>query len=381
MTTNNRYDVIVLGLGVMGSAAAYHLAKGGQRVLALEQFELDHRMGSSYGESRIIRYAYDYPIYVELAQSAFTMWRDLEREAGRQVMFTTGGFDFGAADYPTLVATRENLTAAGIPFEWLSAEESRQRFPMFKLDDNMRGLYQPDAGYLAASDCVKTQADMALKHGAVLMTNTPVLDVKVLNNSVRVRTADAEYEAGRLVITAGPWAVRVLAMLDLHLPMHASREEQVFFQPPNIEQFMPGRFPIFICHQKPWFYGLPNAAGTGVKAAIHPRNEKVDPDNMKRTPDDEYIEEIRGLVQRFVPAMDGKVNEARICLYTMTPDEHFVIDRHPAYPHVSFGAGFSGHGFKFGILIGRILADLATKGETPYDISLFSVKRFLPQSA
>src|SRR5260221_2101686 len=151
---NNHFDVIVLGVGVMGSATAYHLAKEGQRVLALEQFELDHRMGSSFGESRIIRYAYDHPAYVELAKPAFAMWRDLERESGRQLMFTTGGFDFGDPEFSTLKASRTNLAAAGVPFEWLTVEEARQRFPLFHLEENMRALYQPDAGYLAASDCV-----------------------------------------------------------------------------------------------------------------------------------------------------------------------------------------------------------------------------------
>jgi monomeric sarcosine oxidase len=375
-TSSNVYDVIVLGLGVMGSGAAYHLAKDGQSVLGLEQFELDHRNGSSYGESRIIRYAYDHPAYVQLAKSVFHLWHDLEHESGRKLMFQTGGFDFGPADAPTLVATHDNLKAADIPFEWLSAAESRRLFPVFQLTDDMRGLYQPDAAYLAASDCVIAQADMARKHGATLLFNSSVIDVKVYKDSVTVRTATTEYSAGRLIITAGAWATKVLSKLDLNLPLYASREEQVFFQPSDMRQFMPDKFPIFIVHQTPWFYGIPNAGGTGVKAAIHPRNERVDPDHVNKTPDDDYIDDIRNLVQRYVPSMEGPVNEARVCLYTMTPDEHFIIDRHPAYPHISFMAGCSGHGFKFGVLIGRILADLACKGTTDHNIDLFKVTRF-----
>ncbi len=373
----NHYDVIVLGLGVMGSAAAYHLASDGQRVLALEQFELDHRMGSSYGESRIIRYAYDHPAYVEMAKATFPLWRALEERSGRQLMVQTGGLDFGAADSPSLIVTRDNLQVAGVPFEWLIPAEVTKRFPQFRLHDNMRGMFQPDAGYLAASKCVVAQAEMAQQCGATLLTKTPVLRVEVLNGSARVYTADAQYESGKLVITAGPWAGKILDRLDLMLPLQPTREELVFFEPPDRALFFPDRCPVFIYHDVPWKYGLPNVDGTGLKVAVHGRHEPTDPDNTRRTPDPEYIEQVRAFVQEYIPQGDGPVNEARICLYTVTPDEHFIIDRHPAYPHVVFGAGFSGHGFKFGILVGRMLADLALHGATPHNIRLFSASRFL----
>jgi monomeric sarcosine oxidase len=291
-------------------------------------------------------------------------------------MVRTGGLDFGAEDSPSLVATRDNLYAAGVPYEWLTPDEVSRRFPQFWLEPHMRGGYQPDAGYLAASRCVITLVEMAQKCGATVLTKTPVARVEVMPGSVRVHTADARYEAGRLVITAGPWAPRLLGMLDLNLPLQPTREELVFFEPPQKALFLPDRFPIFIYHDVPWKYGLPNVDGAGLKVAVHGRHEPTDPDHTRRTPDPDYIEDVRAFVQKFIPQGDGPVNEARICLYTMTPDEHFVIDRHPAYPHVVFGAGFSGHGFKFGILIGRILADLAIHGNTPHDISLFSIKRF-----
>jgi monomeric sarcosine oxidase len=373
----NQYDVIVLGLGVMGSAASYHLAGDGQRVLALEQFELDHRMGSSYGESRIIRYAYDHPAYVEMAKHTFPMWRALEEASGRQLMVQTGGLDFGLDDSHSLLITRDYLRAAGVQFDWLTPAEVSKRLPQFRLSEGMHGMYQPDAGYLAASKCVVTMAELAQKCGATVLTNTPVQRVEVRNDSVRVTTADAHYEAGRLVITAGPWAGRMLDMLDLKLPLQPTREELVFFEPLDRALFLPDRFPIFIYHDVPWKYGLPNVDGTGLKVAVHGRHEPTDPDHTKRTADDDYIELVRSFVRQFIPQGDGPVNEGRVCLYTVTPDEHFIIDRHPAYPHVVFGAGFSGHGFKFGILVGRILADLAVKGKTPHDISLFSAKRFL----
>src|SRR5689334_20670732 len=179
MSNENHFDVIVLGMGVMGSAAAYHLARDGKRVLALEQFELDHRLGSSYGESRIIRYSYDYPIYVEMAKATFPMWRELEAESGRQLMVQTGGLDFGDPDFPSFAATRRNLIAAGIPYEWMTPAETMKRFPLFRLDDNMMGGYQPDAAYLAASLCVITQAERAAALGATLLTQTRVEQVEI----------------------------------------------------------------------------------------------------------------------------------------------------------------------------------------------------------
>ena len=377
-TMANQFDVIILGMGVMGSATAYHLASTGKRILALEQFNLDHQLGSSHGESRIIRYAYENPIYVEMVKHAFPMWRDLEKVSGRDLMFTTGGFDFGAIDAPTLMKTYQSLTAAGIAFEWLDTAEANKRFPQFRVAPNERAIYQPDAGYLMASRCVLTQIEVARSRGAVVRTETSVTRIEVSADRVTVQTESEKYEAGSLVITAGPWAPRVLGWLGLDMPLQPTRESYVFFMPEKPELFTPERCPVFIYHDTPWYYGLPSVGGTGLKVGQHPRNEPVDPDTCKRTPDEDYIQQVSGWLQQHMPGAAGPVSDARICLYTMTPDEDFIIDRHPEYPNVVFGTGFSGHGFKFGILIGRILADLATTGSTPFDLKLFSIRRFLP---
>jgi monomeric sarcosine oxidase len=374
---NNNFDVIVLGLGVMGTAAAYHLAKDGQRVLGLEQFDLDHKLGSSYGESRIIRYAYNNPIHVEMSKAAFPTWRALEAESGKQLMFRTGSLDFGPAESPSLNTTYQTMRAAGITCEWLSGAEAMARFPQFRFDESMRAIYQPDGAYLAASRCVLTQAELARAHGATLLTNAKVLRVEVFIDSVRVHTADAQYEAARLIISAGAWGPQILHTLGLDLPLTPTREELVFLEPPDMRAFMPERLPVFIQHETPWHYGLPNAEGAGLKVAIHMRDEPTDPDNTRRTGDEDYVEHMRAFVRRYLPGGDGPVKEVRICLYTVAPDEHFIIDQHPAHPNVIIASPCSGHGFKFGNLIGRILADLATQGKTDHDISLFSVKRFL----
>ncbi|MFQ3535820.1 MAG: N-methyl-L-tryptophan oxidase [Aggregatilineales bacterium] len=370
------YDVIVVGLGVMGSAAAYHLAKAGQRVLALEQFELDHRMGSSHGESRIIRYAYAHPIYVQMAHEAFGLWRALEQASGKPLMVRTGGFDFGQPDAPTLRATRQTLEAASIPFEWLEAAQAAQRFPQFRLAAEMVALYQPDAAYLAASACVIAQARLAHTFGAELLFETPVRRIEPLNSSVRIHTVDRVYEAGKLILTGGAWMGKLLSALDLPLPLQPTREQIVFFEPRDQALFTPERCPVFIFHSPTWFYGLPNVDGSGVKVGIHCNNQPCDPDDVSREPDKAYIERISAWTRQYLPLAAGAVKEARVCLYTMTPDEHFVIDRHPAHPQIVFGAGFSGHGFKFGNLIGKLLADMALDNPICYDLSWFSTARF-----
>lgn len=373
---NRPYDVIVVGLGVMGSAAAYHLAKMGQRVLALEQFELDHRNGSSHGESRIIRYAYAHPLYVQMAREAFALWQALERASGKRLMVRTGGFDFGFPDSPTLRATLQTLDSAAIPFEVLDEAGAARRFPQFRLETGMIALYQADAAYLAASACVIAQAELAHTLGAELVYETPVRRIEPLGDSVRVYTADRVYEAGKLIVTGGPWMGKLLSALDLPLPLQPTREQIVFFEPHDQALFSPERCPIFIFHSPTWFYGLPNVDGSGVKVGIHCNNDPCDPDTVNRTPDSAYVERIAAWTRQYMPLAAGEVKEARVCLYTMTPDEHFVLDRHPAYPQVVFGAGFSGHGFKFGNLIGKLLADMALGNPISYDLSLFSIARF-----
>ena len=371
------YDVIVVGMGVVGSATAYHLARAGQHVLALEQFDLDHQMGSSYGASRIIRYAYDHLAYIELMKAAYPMWRALEQEAGVSLMRKTGGLDFGRADAPTLISTRDSLRNSGIACEWLSPDEVNERFPQFRLDADMMGLFQADAGYLRASACVTAQARLAEQYGATIHTKTPVTGIEIHADSVNIRTAVERYSTARLVITAGAWAGPLLDKAGLHVPLQPTRERLIFFEPMDSAAFSPDRFPVFIAHQTPWFYGIPSVDGSGMKAAIHAQSHATNPDHVDREVEADYINQVRDFLDQYIPTARGKVKETRVCLYTMTPDHDFIIDHHPAHPHVVIGAGFSGHGFKFGILSGQMLADLAIKGKTPHDISLFGAGRFL----
>jgi monomeric sarcosine oxidase len=370
------FDVIVIGVGVVGAAAAYHLAKRGLRVLALEQFELDHQNGSSYGESRIIRYAYKDKLYLDMAKTVYPMWRELEHESGHPLITLAGGFDFGPADYPSLIETRANLEAAGIPYEWLTPEAAAQRFPQFRLDDNMAAIYQQDAAVMNASACVLALVDRAQAHGALFKSQNTVTKIEPLTDAVRVQTPTETYNAGRAVLTAGAWTGKLLAALDLNLPLVPTRQEQLFFEPKNRALFAPGAFPVFIHHNAPWFYGLPDM-GTGPKVAIHSLTNATDPDRMSRARDEVHFQQVLAWVKRFFRAGAGEVRETRVCLYTVTPDEHFIIDTHPTYPNIIIGSPCSGHGFKFGILTGRMLADLTQGQGTTH--AMFSVRRFISQ--
>ncbi len=380
---DRHYDAIVIGMGVVGSTAAWHLARAGQRVLVLEQFELDHQNGSSYGSSRIIRYAYDHPAYIPLAHRSYPLWRELESESGDELLYVVGGLDFGAADEDTLIATRDVLADEGMAYEWLTPEEVSARFPQFRLDDHMMGLYQPDGGALAASRCVVAAARMALKHGATLQTGARVTAIEPHNDSVTVRTADESFSAARLVISAGSWSGPLLRGIGLDLPLQVTREQLFFFDTQDPAAFLPGRMPYFREHGSRHalnsllhFYGIPNIDGCGFKASIHTNGEPTDPDNTLRSVDDSVCETLRAFFRRHLPLADSPLKTGRVCLYTMTPDEHFILDSHPEHAHIAFGAGFSGHGFKFGVASGEILADLATKGATDLDISLFAQSRF-----
>lgn len=378
MTT---YDAIVIGAGAMGSAAAYYLAREGASVLLLEQYELDHRWGSSYGASRIIRYSYDVVDYIALAKPNYELWAALQAEAGETLLIPTGGVDFGRKGDTSLTATRESMAAMNIAHEVLTPAEANERFPQFRFAEDMEILYQQDSGMLAASRCVRTHVRLAQQYGAVLQTNEPLQALEIHADSVTVTTARGRYQAGKLVITAGSWAARMLQPTGLALPFVTLRCQLNFFEPhENPDQHDIAQMPVFIYHREDItqaMYGLPSYQGGGVKAAFHHGEEKAHPDEVDYEPDAATVEAVREAIGDYIPAVQqGKLLNRRICLYTQTPDAHWVIDRHPAHEHVIIGGGFSGHGFKFSTLIGSILTDLALRGDTPHKIDLFRVDRF-----
>lgn len=375
------YDVIVLGAGAMGSATAYHLARDGQRVLLLEQFHINHRNGSSNGNSRIIRYMYDHPAYVELAKSAYPLWRDLEDAAGEKLMHITGGIDFGRPDAESFKATLAAAEMHSIPVEHLSPAEAMRRFPALTIPDDHAVVYQADYGLLNASACVKAHVRLAQAHGATVIENARVQTVSADADSVTVTTADATYQAARIVITAGGWTNQVLSGLGLHLPLEIRRVQYAFFHPENRALYQPPNYPVLLLHTSDSFigvpYSIPDYDGFGIKYAYHDGPAVPDADTVNRIPDEDVPDSLQPFFGQYLHGMVGaKHVETQVCLYTVTPDTHFVIDRHPQHPHVVFATPCSGHGFKFSTLIGQILARMSLGQDTGHDLSLFSAGRF-----
>jgi len=368
------YEAIVIGAGGMGSAAAYHLAKAGYRTLLLEQFTLDHRLGSSYGYSRIIRHAYTNPIYVEMINAVFPLWRTLEAEAGENLLIQTGSLNFGRADFPALVAVQAALAGVGIPFETLSPAAAMRRFPQFHLDDDMLALYEAQAGLLKASACVRAQVRLAQQHGATMRENCAVKKIIPAANGVSIQTDDAIFNADKLIITAGAWSPLIWRDLGLALPLTVTREQLVFFDAQPVADYTAPHIPVSICWGDTTYYTIGSIDGTGFKVARHLSHQTTTADTVNRTPDDAYVQDMRGYLRRHMPAIaESRLLESRVCLYTMTPNEDFILDTHPAYPHIALGGGFSGHGFKFSNLIGKILADKVCAKPVSLDLRLFRI--------
>ena len=368
------YDAIVIGAGGMGSATAYQLAKSGADVLVLEQFQRGHTFGSSHGETRIIRFFYDKAFYTELMKTAYAEWRALESASGKSLLFITGSVGIGAKGNPYGRAARESLDAAGVESEWWDAAELAERFPQFRVTNDMDILWQKDTGFLRAAECVSTHLQLAEQHGATVREETAVTDIDWQADVPTVQTEDGQFHGKKVVVTAGAWAGTLLAELDL--PLTVTKQQVCYYQPADIERFQPARFPVFTesTPEGEFIYGIPAFGRNGLKIARHGRGQIISADTPERIPDADYIAHIDAYVQERMPEL-GKTTHTEVCLYTETPDEDFIIDAHPHCPNVLIAAGFSGHGFKFCALVGRIMSELVRKGETGFDIQPFRIDR------
>ncbi|MGB3310316.1 MAG: N-methyl-L-tryptophan oxidase [Nodosilinea sp.] len=376
------FDVIVIGAGGVGSATAYYLSKAGKKVLLLEQFELNHQNGSSYGYSRVIRYTYDNPIYVDLMRDAYPLWFALQEEAGEQLYVKTGGLDFGFPDTDTFRQMKASLDATELDYEHLDKADIAARYPQFALDDGMEGLFHADSGLLRASRCVLAHTRLAQEHGATVIDQTPVLKVTPTDYGVEVETQGETYGCDRIVLTVGSWAKGLLAQQGIDLPLKIMPCQLGFYQPGTPTDFEPGKFPVFFAHMNGPYgempYGIPHEdPSIGLKITTFYGWDTVEkPSDVDYTPSQDWTERIRDFAKQYIPDGAGPLISTRRCLYTLTPDKQFVIDQHPNHPQVVIGAGFSGHGFKFTTLMGKMLADLAIEGQTPHDTSLFQLSRF-----
>jgi sarcosine oxidase len=375
------YDVIVIGLGGMGSAAAYHLAERGQRVLGLERFGPGHDRGASHGGSRIIRQSYfEDPAYVPLLLRSYELWQRLEYDAGPvELMAQCGGLMIGPEYSAAFAGSRRSAELWGLPHEVLNAREIRQRFPTLTPRPDEYALYEKSAGFVRPEATVLAHLELARRCGAELRFGEQVEGWEVRGDLVQVRTAAGVHMAERLVVCPGAWAGQLLQ--DLAVPLTVERHVQFWFEPGgDPASYGADRHPIYVWEDEEGvqIYGFPADRGSGsdaVKVAFFRRGRPCTADTIDREVSRDEVREIAAYVAERLPGLPNRFLKAAACMYTLTPDRHFVIGRHPGHEQVTIGCGFSGHGFKFVPVVGEILADLATTGTTRHDVDLFDPLR------
>ncbi len=374
-------DVIVLGLGGMGTAAAWHLARRGARVLGLEQFALGHALGSSHGHTRIIRQAYyEHPSYVPLVRRAYQGWYDLEQTLGTHLLTACPCLTIGASDGELVTGVQRSAAEHSLSIETLAGDEIPTRFPAFRpLGPGEVGIVEHTAGFLYVDDCVRAMADAARSLGAVLHDNERVVSWHAEGDGVRVVCEKETHTASSLVITAGPWAGPLLGSMGAKLSV--MRQVVLWLAPDDPALYRRDTFPIFVADGDDGvFYGIPMLDARGVKVARHygaAELPSVGDVEREITPADE--EPVRAFLRRRIPGADGERRDASTCVYTLTPDRHFVIDHHPDSQRVIVAAGFSGHGFKFAPVVGEMLAGLALDGKTTWPVELFGRGRLIAE--
>jgi sarcosine oxidase len=368
------FDIVVIGAGAMGGAALYHLARRGVRVVGIERFEPGHDRGSSHGETRVIRLGYyEHPSYVPLLRDAQVKWRELEQAAGRQLMHVTGIIEIGRPDGVLIEGTLAASRQHGLPHDVLDAGEVMRRFPAFRIPDDFIGVFQPDGGYIETEAAVKTHAALAVAAGATLRTGETVQSIEPHAGGVRVTTDRGAIEAKTAIAAAGAWMTKLFPSL----PLRATRQVMAWFTPREPHLFEEGRFPVFMLDGAHGIhYGFPlRAEGLKISKHFH-QDQTIDPDTIDRKVSTGDEAAIRAACADNLPAANGKLLAAKTCIYTMTPDGDFLIDRLPGAPNVIIASPCSGHGFKFAPVIGEILADLATSKKPAHDLSRFSLGRW-----
>lgn len=379
----NEYDVIVVGVGGMGSAAVAELAGRGARVLGLERSSIPHDTGSSHGVNRIIRLAYaEDPRYVPLLRRAYERWQELGERLGETIIVNTGGIDAGRPDAESVVGALASAREHGLDHELLDAGQIHARFPGLELPDDLVGVYSPDGGFVLSERAIAGHAGLALAAGAEIHGHEPVTEWETRDGGVTVRTATAEYRARRLIISAGAWVGKLVSELaPVAVP---ERRVLLWAGTRQPELFTPQALPVFILDvEEGLFYGFPEFGIPGLKIGEMGRlSRPVDPDDWDRSriePEDEAL--LRSALSRYLPQADGPALSLKTCMFTMTPDEHFIIDTLPDRPEVVVVSPCSGHGFKFSTVVGEIAADLALDGGTGHDIEMFRIDRFKEVSA
>lgn len=373
---NSRFDVIVIGVGGIGSATVYELAKKGRNVLGLERFGIPHSKGSSHGHTRMIRRAYhEHPQYMAMIDRAYEYWEQLEREYGEQLLFRTGSVAAGPSSSDLVSGALRTCDKHSIPYETVSGESASKRFPGLKLPDDYEVVYQRDGGFVRPETATVAHVELARKLGATIQTETKVTDWQSTGNGVKVTTENGQYEADRLVVAAGPWIGKVVESLERMV----STERQVlsWFQPKREDDFAPENHPVFLISDKENIHhGFPIYGRPGVKFGRHYHlHERIDPDEMKQKATEHDKEILKEAAERYLNVSTNEPLGFETCIYTNTTDRDFIIDTLPNHPNVVVLGGFSGHGYKFAGVIGEIAAELANGEESSLDISPFAITR------
>ncbi|MEO8910147.1 MAG: N-methyl-L-tryptophan oxidase [Gemmatimonadaceae bacterium] len=379
INSSRPYNAIVIGLGAMGSATLFHLAKRGWRVAGFEQFTSGHTLGSSHGDSRIIRETYfEHPLYVPLVRRAHDLWRQLERESRETLMTITGGLMIGPRDGAVITGTLRSAREHSLPHVVLTAAEVRERFPAFRPEEGVVAVLDPRAGYLDPERCVRAHLRLAQAAGAEVRHEEPVLQWSADGDGVGVRTSKATYRADHLVLAGGAWTPGLLN--DLELPLAIERQVVFWLDPiGEASAYDAARFPIYAYEFEPGTicYGFPRLA-RGVKAAVMHRGEIVtSAEDVKRSVVDSEVSVLREALRPVIPGLaDAPVLDSDVCLFTNTPDHDFVVDFHPQHRQVLVSSACSGHGFKFASAIGEVQADLLIDGKSRFDLTPFRLGRF-----
>lgn len=394
-----QFDVIVIGIGGFGSSCLYHLAKRGLRVLGVDRFPAGHDRGSSHGDTRIIRQAYfEHSDYVPLLLQAYGLWRELESESGRDLMTICGLMLSGPPDGIAVPGAHTASALYGVDVERVARSDATHRFPGFHIPDGFEVVFESQGGFLQVEECVRTHIDLACQHGAEFQSGEAVVDWSSNGKTVRVRTPNEQYEAASLIVTAGAWSGGLLqgthtetasdqaaekppdadcSAADIARHLHVIRKT-LLWNPVRSGAFNldAGGCGFFFEMPDGIFYGFPSLDGRTLKLAEHTGGEVVaDPLHLDRSLRDTDVNPVARFASEVMPELDPVPQRHSVCMYTMTPDAHFLIDRHPAHANVWFGAGFSGHGFKFTSVIGQALADLSLEGRTKQPVDFLASRR------
>lgn len=378
----NNYEVIVIGCGGLGSAALYWLSRGSESVLGIEQFRLGHEQGASQDHSRIIRLAQHQSQYAALAPDAYSTWHEVEEESGQQLVFKTGGLVIEATGErdPEKVGTRnvDGYVAAfeefGFDYELLKPEELMSRWPQFRLEGDERAIYQKDSGIVDARRSNAVHRALARRRGARIVEETPVRAIRPSGSGVEVVTDEETYFADRVVLAADVWTNQVLKDTGWRLPLTVTQEQVTYYSTPNLREFAPDRFPVFMWHGAHNFYGFPVYGEVATKLGQHMGGHEVTAETRTFKPDPVRQARYREFLEQRIPGFPGPELYTKTCPYTIPPDQNFILDKLPDNPQISVVVG-AGHAFKFASLIGRILSELALEGTSAYPIEAFSLTR------